>query len=182
MPRHSLICAHCGASFTAYSFKSRPNPKYCSTACSAADRTVPVANRFWAKVDRSGGPDACWLWLASKQAGGYGQFAHDGRHYMAHRFAYELAVGPIPDGMELDHVKARGCTSTACCNPAHLEPVTPRVNTLRSESASANHARQTHCSKGHPFSEENTYIHNGWRQCRICRRAARLASTARKKL
>ena len=85
---------------------------------------------------------------------------------MAHRFSYELHVGPIPTGLTLDHL----CRNTLCVNPAHLEPVTMRENILRGYSPSANGARATHCPHGHPYNERNTGITktNGARFCRTC--------------
>lgn len=89
----------------------------------------PLAERFWSKVDRDGGPDCCWPWLAAR-ANGYGKFYVDGRMVRAHRFAYELLVGPIPEGLVLDHL----CAVTFCVNPAHLEPVTQRENARRGDA------------------------------------------------
>lgn len=100
---------------------------------------------------------------------GYGSFSPQmGKTFIAHRFAYELLVGPIPEGLTLDHIKANGCTSTACVKaiadergPAHLEPVPFSENRRR--------ALKTHCKRGHPFDEANTYRkRNGHRTCRIC--------------
>lgn len=144
--------------------------------CESLTRVVvPAEERFWAMVDRSGGPLSCWLWLGGT-ARGYGIFWPTTEHSeRAHRYAYKLLVGPIPPGLELDHVKTRGCTSTRCVNPAHLEAVTPRVNNLRSTSPAAIHAAATHCLRGHEFTPENTYIRpNGSRNCRACQpRSAR---------
>lgn len=83
--------------------------------------------RFWAKVDKRG-PDDCWLWLANKTApNGHGRFSTGGSMVMAHRFAYELLVGPIPDGLVIDHL----CRVRLCVNPKHLEPVTAVENIKR---------------------------------------------------
>lgn len=121
----------------------------------------------------------CWIWIGSavriRDKVEYGKFGliggRNGKQTWAHRFAYEFLVGPIPDGLTIDHL----CRFTLCVNPRHLEPVTSKVNTLRGNSTSAIHARATHCSHGHPFSEENTCITpSGARQCRACRRAASL--------
>lgn len=95
------------------------------------------------------------------------------KRLMAHRAAYQLQVGPIPDGLVLDHVKARGCTSTACINIKHLEPVSRRVNTERGDAM----LQRTHCPKSHEFTEENTYVYvdkrgRTIRYCRACRREA----------
>jgi hypothetical protein len=132
----------------------------------------PVADRFWEKVDRRG-PKECWPWLAGKNRWGYGHlhvgskadFSH--RLVSAHRLVYELVVGPIPEGLTIDHL----CRNRACVNPAHLEPVTNRINILRGIGAAALHAKKTHCPQGHPYDEENTYIYpNGARYCRECNR------------
>ncbi len=118
--------------------------------------------RFWTKVNKT---DTCWLWTAAT-AHGYGRFFFGGRLTPAHRVAYEMLVGPIPDGLHLDHL----CRTPACVNPAHLEPVTQRENTLRGEAPPAIHAAVTHCPSGHPYDQANTYRdRNGWRQCRTCR-------------
>ena len=125
-----------------------------------------VAVQFWAKVDRQG-PGDCWPWLASRNEGGYGQFRGALGGGMAHRFAYEAIVGPIPEGLTLDHL----CRNRACVNPAHLEPVTSRVNTLRGDGLAARRARQTHCKRGHEFTPENGYVYTDpkGRERRICR-------------
>jgi len=87
----------------------------------------------------------------------------------AHRFAYEALVGPIPEGLKLDHL----CRNRACVNPDHTEPVTDRVNTLRGFGPTAMNARATHCSEGHEFTDENTYLNqSGSRVCLTCMRAA----------
>ena len=144
----------------------------------------PAEERFWEKVDRSGGPNACWKWTAGTDGNGYGQFYPTRDKVVpAHRFAYELMIGPIPAGLELDHVKARGCTSKRCVNPAHLEPVTHRENTLRGNSLSARRARQTHCIRGHPFDEANTLRDaDGSRRCRACHREEERRRKERKRL
>lgn len=69
-------------------------------------------------------PGGCWLWPGSKSHDGYGKIRRDGRTQLVHRVAYELHVGPVPDGLALDHT----CHTRACFNPAHLEPVTPTQN------------------------------------------------------
>lgn len=125
-----------------------------------------VQERFWAKVVRDPETD-CWLWLAAT-SNGYGRFtAHDHRQEQAHRLAYEMLVGPIPDGLQIDHL----CRVRNCVNPAHMEPVSARVNTLRGVGATARKARQTHCVHGHPLDSMTT-LRDGsvHRICLTCHR------------
>jgi hypothetical protein len=122
--------------------------------------------RFWARVRRT---VTCWLWEGCKDRLGYGEVCYRGGNRKAHRRSYELLVGPVPDGLELDHL----CRNPSCVNPAHLEPVTHAENVRRGISGSVNGARQaakTHCKRGHPYSAENTRTHRGMRQCRTCKR------------
>jgi hypothetical protein len=120
--------------------------------------------RFWDKVDDDA--NSCWLWTAAIGHNGYGRFWFDGRHVRAHRFAYELLVGPIPEGMELDHL----CRVRHCVNPAHLEIVEHRENMLRGDTIVALNSRKQACPRGHPFSPENTRVYRGRRHCRACAR------------
>lgn len=132
-----------------------------------AERTT-VADRFWAKVDRQ--PNGCWHWMGERGRNGYG-VARTAGAYFAHRLAYELLVGPIPEGLVIDHL----CRVRHCVNPAHLEPVTSGENTLRGETVAAANARKTHCDRGHEFTPENTYWKRDragqprWRECKACR-------------
>lgn len=107
----------------------------------------------------------CWLWIgANTGANGYGQFSADKRRFVAHRWSYERFVGPIPNGLTLDHL----CKTTCCVNPAHLEPVTNKVNVLRGNSISANNARKTHCKRGHELTGDNLIERRDGRECRAC--------------
>ena len=112
--------------------------------------------------------DNCWTWTGSL-ARGYGRFFVDGKSLFAHRFAYEHYVGPIPEGLELDHL----CRNTACVNPAHLEPVTHAENIRRGDVALGIRSAKSHCKNGHEFTPENTVprLRNGavHRRCRKCR-------------
>lgn len=109
----------------------------------------------------------CWLWTGAVNPHGYAKIRIDGTDWLGHRLAYELFVGPIPRGLELDHK----CRVRSCINPDHMEPVTGRENILRGESVSAQNARKTHCNHGHKFMPENTYVYpNGHRVCRACKR------------
>lgn len=89
---------------------------------------LPLEERLNRHLDKSGD---CWIWTGRLCHNGYGHVRLPGTVGRAHRVAYELWVGPIPDGLHLDHVEERGCTSRACCNPAHLEPVTQAENNRR---------------------------------------------------
>lgn len=115
-------------------------------------------DRFIAKVWAEDGL-SCWLWLGHRDKDGYGTFWHKGTTMRAHRVAYEFMVGPIADGLVVDHL----CRKAACVNPEHLEPVTPWVNTDRGENFYALNRRKTLCRRGHRFD-----YHNG--KQRICKK------------
>lgn len=134
-------------------------------------RTPPV-ERFAKKIALT---DAgCIEWIGTQNGSGYGTFyfGESGRGY-AHRWSYEYHVGPIPEGLQLDHL----CRNPPCVNPEHLEPVTPRENYLRGESLWAKNARKTHCPAGHPYGGDNLYTHpvTGQRFCRACGRLRKAA-------
>ena len=114
----------------------------------------------------------CLEWTGALRMG-YGKFRGvAGRTTTAHRVVWETFVGPIPEGLELDHL----CRNRKCVNPDHLEPVTRRENLRRG----SNGVLKTHCPHGHEYTDENT-IHrkadgtrhrpNGARECRICKNA-----------
>jgi hypothetical protein len=98
----------------------------------------------------------CWEWVGHLTPQGYGSL---GRR-LAHRLVYEVAVGPIPAGLQLDHL----CRNRRCVNPDHLEPVTSRENTLRGSGLPAQRVLVTHCPRGHAYTDENTYVRPGTRQ------------------
>jgi len=105
--------------------------------------------------------DACWDWTAAKTAGGYGELTVDSQMTYAHRFVYELQVGPIPDGLEIDHL----CRNKGCVRPDHLEPVTHQENGRRAAT------RRSHCNRNHPLVDGNLSIDNrGRRECLTCKR------------
>lgn len=108
--------------------------------------------------------DTCWLWTAALH-NGYGSFYLPGAGTRrAHRIAYEALVGPIPEGLTLDHL----CRNRGCVNPAHLEPVTNKENILRGVGITAENARKTHCVNGHPLEGYNLMFQPGGRRCREC--------------
>ncbi len=131
-------------------------------------KKLPLDVRFMLQVlpePNSG----CWLWSGTTNFG-YGIFWLQGKRFCrAHKFAYELFKGPVPAGLELDHL----CRTRCCVNPDHLEPVTTRENTLRGNSFAGVNARKTHCPQGHPYSEENTYKNPAYPNGRYCRQCER---------
>lgn len=120
---------------------------------------------------RVGEPDECWPYGGFRDRDGYGQFssAWSGAMscYRAHRVMYEGTVASVPAGLVLDHL----CRNRACCNPAHLEPVTHRENIMRGVGVAAVNAARTHCVNGHEFTADNTYLRKrpgGGRICKAC--------------
>lgn len=119
---------------------------------------TPVEVAFMAKVRPVG---ACLEWQAALSTTGYGVF----RGRSAHRTAYELFVGPVDLGMDVDHI----CRNRRCVDPRHLQVVTHRENSLSSTSPMALNAAKTHCKRGHEFTPENTERATNGRACRTCR-------------
>lgn len=114
----------------------------------------------------------CWEWTGVLSHNGYGLVTVERRMRQVHRFVYELLSGPIPEGLQLDHL----CRVRHCCNPEHLEPVTGAENIRRGVEA------RTHCKQGHLYDEANTYMRNdGARRCRKCHNATALAHYYRNK-
>jgi len=136
---------------------------------------TPIWDRFWPRVDAEGD---CWSWLGARTQGGYGYAWVDAshKHVRAHRLAWELLVGPIPDGLVLDHL----CRVRLCVNPDHLEPVTIGINSKRGFSPNivANRLGQLNplCARGH---ERLPLIHSG--ACRQCKRITNNASKRRRR-
>lgn len=134
----------------------------------------PLEAKIWNYVRQTA---TCWLWTASTNKG-YA-LLKDGRKNIAiHRWMYEHFVGPIPDGLDLDHL----CRVRHCVNPAHLEAVTRGVNVLRGATVAAENGYKTHCIRGHEFTPENTWIntdqfvHRSCKQCQADRAGNRVAS------
>lgn len=171
-----------------------------------------IEERFWSNVVED--PSGCWIWTGGKTRGGYGQFTPittgpEAKTWKAHRFAYDIMVGPIPDGLQLDHL----CRVRHCVNPEHLEPVTAQVNTLRGIGVSALNAKKIRCpscqgaytldanggrkcnrciarralakklslcKRGHPLVDGNVHIYaDGKRRCMTCFRARQEAADSR---
>jgi hypothetical protein len=143
-----------------------------ATRASEEPSPAETTARFWNYIDKT---PTCWRWTGSLVREGYGFLRVNGKTTPAHRFAYELLVGPIQDGLTIDHL----CRVRHCVNPEHLEPVTRDENTLRGTGPTARHARQTHCKQGHPL--DVTQLENGRprRRCSICSRGWRQAWKAR---
>jgi hypothetical protein len=135
--------------------------------------------RFWRKVEKT---DSCWLWTAQITPKGYGRFYLDGRNRGSHEVAYELFIGPIPAGLEIDHTchsnsdctyVNEDCPHRRCVNPDHLEAVTHAENLSRRNGTSGP-APKTHCLEGHPLSGDNLIIRHRSsggklrRECRTC--------------
>lgn len=170
LPAHHVECASPTSRYLAGPTTSE------DAAMNGTDREHLLA-RFWAKVNKT---DTCWLWTGSINKRGYGRVRRGGkvgRIILAHRYAYEASIGPIPAGLVIDHV----CRVKHCVNPSHLEAVPDRVNVARGIGPTAVNARKTHCKRGHEFTLANTglKLSNG-RYCRRCsyeaNRARRLAN------
>lgn len=133
---------------------------YCMTA----------GERFWAKVEKT--DDDCWLWIGGTNGIGYGRFMPDGRRLgnrrlvYAHRYAYELMIGPISDGYEIDHL----CRNPSCVRPEHLEAVTHAENLRRSVPATRSTCKRGHPRDGYTASGllNDAYDRSGKRYCRTC--------------
>lgn len=133
------------------------------------------------EVDR-GYETPCWVWLGRVNNDGYAQVERYGRRVLLHRWMYEQHVGPIPEGLTIDHL----CRQRDCGNPAHLEAVTVAENIRRGLPYRPNHRAagtlNTHCPHGHAFTAENTkWCTNGARQCRTCQLDQQRARRARKR-
>lgn len=137
--------------------------------------------RWVASVRLIADPDGCWEWIGHLSTEGYGRLNVLGQRVYAHRYSYERFVGPIPPGLEIDHL----CRNRKCVNPTHLEPVTHRINGLRGQGSPAQNAQRTNCANGHPLSGDNlTFRSVGSRKSRVCRQCHRdrgRARTRRKK-
>lgn len=127
--------------------------------------------RFDAKVQYPETPDGCWIWTGARSTTGYGHTTIRGKYWGAHRLSYEAHVGPIPAGLDLDHL----CRVRECVRPDHLEPVTRSENVRRGLPFKKAAPRPTHCPKGHPYSEDPS----GRLRCRTCSAALKARPEAK---
>ena len=131
-----------------------------------APRKRPPIDRLLEKVIITDG--GCAEWTEFVESNGYARIWVDGKNVLAHRWSYEHHIGPIPEGLTIDHL----CRTKACVNPFHMEPVTLEENVRRAEHANEFQSSKTHCPKGHPYDEMNTYTNAGGRYCLVCKRAS----------
>lgn len=186
------VCSHPGCS------KREASAGYCATHYQRLQRLGTVElptrpteeDRFFSRVVQSGD---CWLWTGPVGSSGYGNW--HGTERVVHRWIYEHMIGPIPPGLHLDHL----CRVRRCVNPYHLDPVPQRVNNQRAyseafrlaalEAATRSAAKrraaalaQTHCKRGHEYTEQNTIWQKGrTRVCRACANEAARRYQQRKK-
>lgn len=144
-------------------------------------RDPKVLTRFWKKIQKPDDPTACWAWSGALDDSGYGAFGVlPGLQLTVHRVTYYLAYGPIPPGLELDHVV---CDTPACANPHHVAPTTPVANVLRRINLPV--APREYCPAGHAMTKRNIYlaVEDGQivRRCVACRKAAKAARKAERK-
>lgn len=144
--------------------------------------TTAQSARFWAKVSKT---DDCWVWFGATNSKGYGCLGVDGRGYLAHRVAYAEEVGPIPDGMQINHI----CGIKPCVRPDHLEVVDASGNIRHARGTglmapsllSQDNSTKLICRNGHPYSPDNTYVNpQGHRVCRTCKRQSDRRRTERR--
>lgn len=138
--------------------------------------TSVLLQRFSLKIAEPNS-EQCLLWTDSPTRDGYGAFRVAGRMYQAHRLTYFWSYGTDPGELVVDHIchnrsDCKGgttCPHRLCMNPLHLEAITEAANILRGRAPSAQHAKATHCPKGHPYDEANTLVYDGRRNCKVCK-------------
>lgn len=155
-------CPDCAGPKRAYARRCRP--------CGVLARYGPPEARMRARAVE--GPGGCLEWNGHIATNGYGRIHWNGRQQQAHRVAYELARGPIPEGLVLDHL----CRNRRCINPGHLEAVTEQVNIVRGIGRSAENFTKTHCAEGHPYDRVKVNHGRPTRICMTCKRAREKAT------
>ncbi len=137
---------------------------------------------FIARIDKTNA-DGCWLWTGARMSQGYGNVLFKGRHHLAHRVAYELFIGPIPEGLHIDHLCHQpsectggpGCKHRLCLNPQHLQAVTNRENASPARSSHPYAFRNGKCRRGHDITDPanvDVIKKRGTRRCLACSRSA----------
>lgn len=149
---------------------------YLKTRGHLPSQPLSERDRIFSRIDKGDG-SGCWLWVgaADRNGSGYGCTRYQGRNQGAHRAVYQILRGPIPDGLQIDHL----CGVKLCVNPDHLEPVTQLVNTQRAVLV----ATETHCASGHLWADDNERfrLSDGVRECRTCAREKTRRYRARKR-
>lgn len=149
------------------------NRRFCSRDCYFTfdpPKGTPTGESVESKLERFSTPEpntGCWLWVGGLIPQGCGMVAFGGKHRRAHKAAYEALVGPVPDGLVLDHL----CRQRSCVNPSHLEPVTQQINAWRGAGITGENHRKTTCKRGHPYVGWNLMSRGAWRGCRTCKNA-----------
>jgi hypothetical protein len=187
-PQFTIFCLRCREFLPDAAFRSRARgQKYNCSVCRSCERAggqtgIPSSSdtrprlldliRFFNSIRIStthfykGTP--CWEWTAQIVRGGYGSFSLRRQSRAAHNVGFLWFVGDIDQSLERDHL----CRNRPCVNPLHIEQVTRQINCIRGEGACADHARQTHCIRGHELTPSNIlqFQSDSRRRCKTCHR------------
>lgn len=171
-PRPVSVRGYCHAHYQRWRLQGGPVAPHVPVR-SRVSREGTVEERIFRQLEETA--EGCWEWRGHQGPNGYGQLGGDGTTYRVHRLVYVMLVGPVPDGLVLDHL----CRNRLCANPAHLEPVPEFVNFVRGASPSAVAFRTDTCKRGHSLDLEigDVYVTpTGKRDCRRCNRIRRAAA------